>query len=318
MSKWLLLLVSVFTVSMSSAEVVERVIAVVNSEPILESDLTALKSRARTTEFLYPFLLPAEPALITRGDRKALLDYLVGEKILQNEIKRLNLEVTSEKVEAEVKGIAKRNNVSVDELYTQVRREGLSKSEYQQTMKDGMERQSLLEQEIVSKIRVSDDDALAEYMAGNREAKMSVNEFTVSHIFFDPKKGGGEAAYERAESTLRRLRSGESFEALAGQFSEDPNFSSGGTLGTFKSGEFLPEIENSIASLSAGQTTGIIRSRLGLHLVKLNSKKMSQDPRFEKEKDRIKARLLEKLVQRQFRIWLQTKKDDSYVRINDK
>lgn len=300
----------------ASAEVVERVAAIVNSEAILESDFTALKKKSSKSDFLYPFLVQDNFDRLKKGDRQASLDYLIGEKILESEIKRLNLNVTYAKVEQEIATIAKRANLSPDALYREIQKEGLSKSEYQTLMKENLERQALLEQEIISRIRVTDEDALGEYLRQNPQAQVTVDEFTVAHIFFDPKKGGADAAYNRASDVLTRLNRGGNFELLAQQFSEDPNFTSGGLLGTFKSGEFLKEIEDSIASLSAGQTSRVVKSRIGFHIVKLISKKVAPDPRFQREKDRIKARLIEQAIHRQFRVWLQAKRDEAFVRIN--
>lgn len=301
---------------LSFADVVEKIVAVVNTEPLLESDFKLLKDRAKNPIMLNRYLLPEDPNALLKGDRKVSLDYLIGEKLVDSEIKRLNLAVTSEKVEQEIKDIARRNHLTVDELYSQIRSEGLSKAEYQAAMKSTIERQSLLEQEVVSKIRISDDDALGEYLRRHPESKVSIDEFTVSHILFSPKKGGAEAALKRAQEALKRLNGGEGFETLAEQLSEDPNFSAGGLLGTFKSGEFLKEIEDAIAPLQPGQTTRVVQSRIGFHIVKLIGKKITADPKFERERDQIKARLMDAAVQRQFRLWLQTKKDDSFIRIN--
>lgn len=299
------------------AEIVERVSAIVNAEPILESDFKSLKQRSAKPDFLYPFLVENNFELLKKGDRKASQDYLIGEKILESEIRRLNLSVTYEKVEQEISSIAKRSRISTDDLYREIHKEGFSTSQYQAFVKENIERQSLLEQEIISKIRVTDEDALGEYLRMHPEARVTVDEFTVAHILFDPKKGGAEAAYVRAQEALTRLNKGGSFETLAQQFSEDPNFSSGGLLGTFKGGEFLKEIEDAISSLSAGQTTRIVRSRIGFHIVKLISKKVAPDPRFQREKDRIKARLIEQAIHRQFRVWLQSKKEGAFIRINN-
>lgn len=297
-------------------DVVERIVAVVNSEAILESDFKLLKERSKNPMLLNRYLLPEDPSVLAKGDRKVSLDYLIGDKIVDSEIKRLNLSVTTEKVEQEIREIAKRNHMSVEELYQQIKAEGLSKADYQAAMKSTIERQSLLEQEIVSKIRISDEDALAEYLRRHPDAKVSVDEFTVSHILFSPKKGGAEAALKRAQDAQKRLENGENFETLAEQLSEDPNFSAGGLLGTFKSGEFLKEIESAIAPLQPGQTTRVVQSRIGFHIAKLIGKKLAADPKFERERDAIKARLMDAAVQRQFRLWLQTKKDDSFIRIN--
>lgn len=317
MNKVILLFLSLLISFSTQAEIVERVVAVVGADPILQSDFKILQEKSKKPLLLFDYLLPSDASLIAKADRKASLDYLIGEKIVESEIKRLGYVASSEKVEQEIRDIAKRNHVNVEEIYQSIRNEGVSVAEYQGAMKEQIERQSLLESEIISKIRISDDEALAEFIKSHPQSKLSVNEFTVSHIFFDPKKGGGEMALQRANAALKKLNAGESFETLAEQISEDPNFTSGGLLGTFKSGEFLREVEEAIAPLSSGQTTQVVKSRLGFHIVKVIGKKLTTDPQFERDKEQIKRRMLDQAIRRQFRIWLQSKKEDIFLRINE-
>ena len=236
---------------------------------------------------------------------------------MDSEIKRLNLIVTSEKVDQEIREIAKRNNISSQEVLNAVSAEGLSVSEYKESLKSRLERQSLIEAEIISKLRISDEDAYSEYLRKTPSARSTVNEYSIAHIFFSPKKGGGEAALKRAEAVYEKLRQGENFETQAQQFSEDTNFSNGGFLGNFKTGEFLKELEDSVTNLSPGQYSPVVRSKMGFHIVKLLSKKGSTDPRFEKDKEKIKSQIFDATFRRQLKLWLQTKKDESFLRINE-
>ncbi|MBO9668178.1 MAG: peptidylprolyl isomerase [Bdellovibrio sp.] len=311
------LLVSLFIAAPVHAEVVEKTLAVVNSEIILESDLKELQKRMTKPGMVDDALLDGKTVDSLKNNRKAQLDYLINEKLITSEIKRLNLSVTNDRVESELKDMAKRNGVSETELANIMKGQGITLAEYRVFLKDKIEKQSLMDTEIISKLRISDEDALNEYMKSNPNNKPSIDEFSVAHIFFNPKKGGGEAALKRAEVALGKLRSGEGFETLAEQYSEDPNFSTGGALGTFKSGEFIPEIEDAISNLKVGETTGIVKSRLGFHIVKVTAKKLTTDPKFEKAKDKIKAQLLEASFKRQLRVWLQNKRDESFVRINE-
>lgn len=300
------------------AEVVERIVAIVNNEIILESDFKDLQHKLKTPALIDETLLMGKSIDDLKKDRKVQLDYLINEKIMESEIKRLNHNVTMERVDQEIKDMAKKNNVSVAEVLAAFKAQGITTSEYQSFLKSKIEKQSLIESEIISKLHISDDDALAEYLKKNPANKSTVNEFTIAHIFFNPKKGGPEAAYKRAQTVLAKLQQGESFETLAEQNSEDPNFTSGGMLGTFKSGEFMKEVEDSIQNLNPGQTTGIVKSRLGYHIVKLLGKKLTSDPKFEREKEAIKSKLFEQNFKRQMNNWLQSKREESFIRINDK
>lgn len=299
----------------SFAKTVNRIVAVVNNEILLESDFEELVEKTKNSTLIDESLLSTDLSTLQKS-RQAQQDYLIAEKILDSEIKKLNLQVTSERVRQEISEMAKRNRVSSEEILREVKKQGLEEAEYQDFLKVKIERQNLIETEIISKLRITDDDALSEYLKRNPKTKASVDLFSVAHIFFNPNKGGPQEALDRANKVLLKLRKGAIFERLAEENSEDPNFAQGGFLGSFKSGEFLKEVEDSIQGLSPGQTTDIVKSRMGFHIVKLISKKVTTDTRFEKEKPRIISELMESHFKRQFKIWLQSKKDESFIRIN--
>ena len=309
-------LISLVAVS-AQAEVVEKTVAIVNSELVLESDFKELQKRIGKPGLIDETLLFDASADSLKNNRKSQLNYLINEKILQSEVKRLNLSVTNDRVDAEIKDMAKRNNVSEDQLLQIIKGQGLDPIEYRAFLKESIEKRSLMDSEIISKLRIADEDALNEYLKTSPQSRPAIDEFSVSHIFFSPKKGGPEAAVKRAEVVLGKLRAGENFETLAQQFSEDPNFSSGGSLGSFKSGEFLPEIEEAISNLKVNETTVIVKSRMGYHIVKLTGKKLTTDPKFERQKEAIKARLMEASFKRQLKSWLQSKREESSIRINE-
>jgi peptidyl-prolyl cis-trans isomerase SurA len=235
---------------------------------------------------------------------------------MDSEVKRLNLSVTIERVEQEIRDIAKRNGINRNELIAAVTQQGITVSEYQDFIKSKVERQSLIEAEITSKIRVSDEDVLAQYSRMYPTSSAGTYEYTIAHILFNPKKGGPEAALERAEAVEKKLKAGESFEVLAEQHSEDSNFSAGGVLGTFRAGEFSREMEAAVAKINPGETTGVVHSRGGIHILKLLSKKVVSDAKYEKEKEKIRNQLFEKAFQKQFKNWLDAKREESFIRIN--
>lgn len=312
--KWFFSLL--FFSCLAQAEIVERIVAIVNSEIVSESDLRSFNKKIDKQGSLDDLLLFGRPQSVLKADKKAQLEYLINEKILDSEVKRLNLSVTSERVEQEIRDIAKRNGVSRAELLSAIKAQGLSVSEYQDFIKSRVERQSLIETEITSKIRVSDEDVAAQYSRQNPNLSLGVSEYTLAHILFLPKKGGPEAAKARALAVLGKLKSGESFEVLAEQNSEDPNFTAGGLLGTFKAGEFSKDLEGAVASLDIGEYTDVVASRMGLHIIKVLSKKMISDPRFDKEKEKIRNELFEKAFQKHFKTWLDQKKEEAFIRIN--
>ncbi len=83
-----------------------------------------------------------------------------------------------------------------------------------------------------------------------------------------------QAAFAKAKSIKHRLDAGEDFAAVAKQYSEDPNAASGGDLGFITKGTLNElKFEEAVFSLNVGQTSDIIESRLGFHIVNIVAKK---------------------------------------------
>jgi peptidyl-prolyl cis-trans isomerase SurA len=316
MMKKIMFSVLLLSASVGFAEIVDRIVAVVNNEIVTLSDLRNFNKRIEKNGMIDDLLLFGQRADSLKGNQKAQLDYLINEKILDSEIKRLNLGVTIERVEQEIRDIAKKNGVSRNELMNAIKAQGMSASDYQAFIKTRIERQALIEQEITSKIRVSDEDVMAQYSRINPNNDAGIFEYNLAQILFNPNKGGPNAAHSRAENALKKIREGVAFETVAEQTSEDPNFSSGGSLGNMRAGEFNPELEKVARGMNAGEVSGIIQTKAGFHIIKVLSKKIIADPQFEKEKEKIRGQLFEKAFQKHFKNWLDGKREESFVRIN--
>lgn len=299
--------------ALASKEVVDRVVATVNSEVILLSDLKKLQARANKPGAIDESLLLGEKPETLKSDKNAQLQFLIREKLISAEIKRQGLSISGDKVESEMDHLARRGQMTRSEFNKFILKQGFSVEDYKEILKNRMERQSFFESEIVSKLRITDEDAYGEFQIKNPNYKPNVNEFKIAQIFFDPKKTGASAAYQRARVALEKLKSGESFETVANKDSEDSG-NLNGVLGVFKTGEFNPEIEKAVSTLAVGDYTDIVKSKQGYHIFKLLSKKTTTDPQFLKYKEAIKASLIEKNFARQLKNWFESKKQDAYIK----
>lgn len=309
------LIFSVLFSFVSAKTLVDKAVVVVNSEPILQSELQTLIGRTKKEGGVDELLLFEDSMAKLKADRKTQIDFLIKEKLIDAEIRRLGLGISDEKVTAEMNTMATRNQVSRDQLETMIKRQGYTIDEYKELLKARLERQSFFEAEIIGKLRITDEDAYSEYRATNPNFKENVSSFKLGQIFFSPKRGSQEEAQKRAIEIRRRLDSGESFETLANKYNEDPGAEADGFLGEFKSGEFVPELERAISSLSPGESTKIIRTKQGFHILKLIEKTATQDPQFVRLKEQIRARLVEKNFRRQLKNWIESKKQDSNIQV---
>lgn len=296
-------------------ELVDKIVATVGSEAVLQSDLNEIQSRLKKEGSIDETMLLDDRIEDLKSNRSSQLNYLVREKLVESEIKRQNLSFTDDRINEELNNLAKKNQMSRTELEAYLKKQGYNVADYKKTLKSNLERRSFFETEIIAKLRITDEDAYNEYKNRNPKYKPNVNQFKVSMIFFNPRKGTPEDALKRAEAVYKKLQSGESFENLANKYNEDPNANTGGYLGEFKTGELNPEMEKAIGNLDAGETTQVFRTSRGFQIMKVVEKKVIQDPTFLRYKEQIKASLVEKNFKRQLKNWFESKKQDAYIKL---
>lgn len=315
--KYLILLILVLSNTTYAKKTVDRIMAVVDNEIITLSDYNKFRSDIKKNQLVDDILfLNQNPKSVLKSKRK-LLDALVSEKILKSEVKKKNLGINTKQVESEFSRIAKENGLTKKQLERELKRDGKNISEYKSFIKNRIERQRLIEQVISSRIKISNEEILQEYLKKNPKAKDQVFEYSLSHIFFSPrKKGGSRAAINRATAVLEKLRSGSNFESTAKKYSEDPNFSPGGFLGTAKAGEFNKSVARAISSLKVGESSKVVKTPAGYSILKINSKKMTENSHFSKVKRKIQRELAEKTFKKQFKLWLEEKRRLAFIRIN--
>ncbi len=316
MSKIFLALAVLAASVVTHARTVERVLAIVNDQVLLLSDVEAFKKRLQNDGLIDDALVQMAGKDKLIKDRQVLTSFLIDEKVLDSEVKKRGQEVTFERVEQEVRNILKARRINRNQLKDVLAEKGATFADYQAFIKSSIERQGLIEREVSSRIKISDEDIAAHYMRTSGPRKNQAYEYSLAHILFLPSNGGEKAARERAMNTLGKIRKGQPFEKLAEQASEDPNFSKDGFLGDFRSGEMLKEIEEGVRNLNVGDISEPVKTRLGIHVVKVLKKNVTGDPGLEEKKEQLRAVLYQDVFKRQFRSWLDQRREEAFIRIN--
>lgn len=83
-------------------------------------------------------------------------------------------------------------------------------------------------------------------------------------------------AKTQAESVLKQIQAGGDFAALAKQYSQDGSAANGGDLGLFSKGQLDPDFEAAAFALQPGQTSGIVKTQYGYHIIKITDKQGEQ------------------------------------------
>lgn len=139
-----------------------------------------------------------------------------------------------------------------------------------------------LSQSAISSAIVLKPEEVQAYFKENKQEFMSEEKVRVKHILIGVSN---EAGQKKAEETIKviqaRLAAGESFDALAKQYSADPmSAAQGGYLDWFGRGEMIPEFEKAAFALKTGEVSAPVKTPYGIHLIKLMDHKVPKEPDF--------------------------------------
>lgn len=138
------------------------------------------------------------------------------------------------------------------------------------------------------------------------------------HILLRPGPRLSEAdAIARLEDYKRRIQAGQAdFESLAREYSQDGSAKDGGDLGWAGPGQFVPEFEEALASLSPGQISDPLVSRFGVHLIQLVERRQAQLTQRE-QREAARAAVREKKLDEAYATWVQEVRGRAYVEFRE-
>jgi len=281
----------------AQAVVINKIVATVDGEPVTMYQLKRFTERnIRGRE-------------LKTGDRELLLDALITEQLVAKEVAEKGIIVRDEDVQRYIDSIKARNNIDDMQLEQALAAQGLSVESYRTQVREDLQRQQLITREIRSKVSITPEEVRRYYEAHQSEFGTKESGIQVSHIVFalplDAPADRVAALTAKAEEARARLESGADFAELARQISEDPSARDGGLLGWFKPGELLDEMDAAVAKLNVGEVSQPVRTKMGLHLVKLDARRGTDaDDLDTAVAEQIKDKLYAQALEERFQKWL--------------
>jgi peptidyl-prolyl cis-trans isomerase SurA len=300
------------------ATIVERVVAVVGDRAILLSELV---DRAR------PFQMQVYGSVPEGASRNAalsqlyrqLVERLVDEELQGREAVKANITVTAEEIQAALERVAKQNDVSVEQLFDEAQKNGLTPVEYRQEIRRQLLDAKMLNLRIQGRMRIGEDDMRNAYkkIAFDERKKL---EFRAAWIRFQIPPGSGPAGaaqvHDTATQVAARARAGSDFAELARQYSSDPaTRDQGGLLASMKPGELPQEVDTVLLPMEPGDVSAPIRVGDAWLVLKLVERGPSQLPEYEKAKAQLQSRVYAEKMDAARRQWLDGLRKRSHVDI---
>lgn len=249
----------------AAPKVVDGVAAIVNNNVILQSDIDEMLQNVKASTD--PQNLPDDKAL-----RHQIIERLINENLILQQAAKLNIKISEDEITEAIKSIAKKNNMTINDLRGYLASVGMSYNSYRHKIS----KELLIEQArmniIKQRIMISDREVnnLANEIAKQPNKNREVN---ISHILIalpeSPSKKQIEDANTKAQNIVDRLKKGESFAKLAATYSNDERALEGGKMGWHKLNELPSIFEERLVRAQKNDIIGPIRSGVGFHILKV-------------------------------------------------
>jgi peptidyl-prolyl cis-trans isomerase SurA len=213
--------------------------------------------------------------------RRDFLNRLIDSRLQLQEADREKVVVEEFELTEEFLDRIKRYGAKTEaEFEKLVRGQGVTVEAIKKRLRDGLKVQKLVRRKVTLRVSVTEAE-ITQYLEANRAKLETGLSFHARHILITPETAsdaGWESARIKAEMLRTQLEDGADFIELAKQHSRDATATDGGDLGTLKRGELAPEIESELLALGPGEISRPVRSPLGFHVFRLESKDTLESP----------------------------------------
>lgn len=252
-------------------EPVNGIAVVVNNEVITTQEL---RDRVRMIE---QRLKAQGVALPPRTElQRQIVERLIVDRAQLQLARDTGLRVDDIMLDRAIARIAEQNKMTLQAFRNQIENDGMSYAEFRESVRDDILMQRIVDREVASKIQVPESEIDNFLLTQNADKKKN-QEIELSQILIRiPENATPEMTAKirkQAESVLKKVNNGSDFSQLAVTYSNSVEGLKGGSLGWRKQDRYPQLFTDAIADLKVGDTTGVIKSPSGFHILKLTGKR---------------------------------------------
>lgn len=245
-----------------------------------------------------------------------LVDQLIARELVLQDGAARGIAPTDEEVQAELDAI--RGQFPSEEAFQEaLAQQNLTLDEIERNIAEQIIIEEILESDVLAEAMV-DEAAAREFYEDNPSFFETPDQVRASHILL-LTQGATEderaEARETIETILSELQDGGDFEALAREYSEDGTAERGGDLGFFGRGQMVPEFEQAAFDLSVGETSGIVETQFGFHIVRVTDRMDAGTQSFDEVRGQIEQFLGQEVQQDAFESYIERLREDAEIEI---
>ncbi len=266
-----LLLVWVLVIHTLQAAPLDKIVAVVNDDVVLASDVAEMSQRVIQQILQRGGTVPPENVL-----EKQVLERIILQRIQLQLADRIGIRVGDDILNNAMKQIAANNKMTLREFRNALDNDGIDYQDFRNSIRDEMIISRLRKRLVEDKVVVSDRE-VDNYLATQAVKGAFQSSYHLAHILVSVPEAASPEQLQQAKEKLEKIQSllkaGTDFTEVAAGYSDGQNALDGGDLGWRKEGELPSLFAEVVPKLKVGQISEPLRSASGYHLVKLLDKR---------------------------------------------
>ena len=259
------------SVATSDATTADFIVAIVNTEPITNTEV-----QREVRRVLQQMAAQNRPRPDIQRLAADVLESLISQKIQLQMARESGIRVEDSAVDQAAQNIAAQNQIDVATLYRRIEADGMTVGQFRAQLRDQLLVQRLRERDVTPRVRVSEldvDTYLQEQQSAQDLGKQEIN---LAHILIAvPENAPAEQVQSlqlRANKAMERARAGEDFALLVRELSDPAAQANGGQLG-LRTADRLPALfVEATQRLAQGEVSNVVRSPAGFHVLKVIAK----------------------------------------------
>jgi len=299
------------------AEVVDRIVAIVNDEIILLYDLNqTIKpyvDRIKASKHSYE----KERQMLFKL-REDALRMLIEQKLADQEIKRYKISVSQQQIDNAIERMKKTTFITDEELREELSKQGLTIEEYRKQIEEQILREKLISRAVKSKIVITSED-IKTYYENHKDEYSGKKKYHLRNIIMKVPEDADETEklmiFKKIEAVLSELKQGEPFDKLARIYSDSPLSSEGGDLGLFEVKDLSPQLQEAVKVLKEGEYTPVLDTDQGYQIIYVQEIQESPGKTLEESTSEISQKLYKDTVNRKYESWFKDLKSQSHIKI---
>ena len=239
--------------------------------------------------------------------KQSAFNEIISNRLMLNKAKNLNIGVSDSDINQALNSIAQSQNISVDEFKQNVIKQGGDKgwAALNRDLRMDLIKNTLIKREVEDKVKVSSDEVdafLAERKLGKNNPIPKTKGVLASDIFI---AGADKKAKDKMNAVKARLDAGEAFDAVARSASENQETARNGGKVPFIAFDNSadPAVTKALEGLADGATSGIISTKNGLHIIKVE-KQTEIEFSLDEQTKNAKAALIGQKMPEAYNTWL--------------